>query len=153
MLCIFWEKGFMVQSQYCSEWSEIRNSTLVRFLCSKSIDDWRKNSSHQLGYTKGWRRYSFLFSKQFLSYHKEGVKCWPGWYFICLVIHLTTILLVYHLSICDRGGATGGQGGDRPPLKVSKKEKKYGVFSCVKISISVIFNKEIHALRGLLSRF
>ena len=22
----------------------------------------------------------FMFSKQFLLYHKEGVKCWPGWY-------------------------------------------------------------------------
>ena len=58
---------------------------------------------------------------------------------------------------CDsdrtRGGATGGGGGggDRP-LKVSKKIK-YGVFSCIKISFSVIFKKEIHALRGLLSRF
>ena len=38
----------------------------------------------------------------------------------------------------------GGQGGDRP-LKVSKKEKKlkYGVFSCIKMSFSVIFNNEI----------
>ena len=54
-----------------------------------------------------------------------------------------------------RGGATGGTGGATAPLKVSKKEKKlkYGVFSCIKISFSVIFNKEIHALRGLLSRF
>ena len=32
-----------------------------------------------------------MFSKQFLLYHKEGVKCWPGWYFICLVIYVTTI--------------------------------------------------------------
>ena len=53
-----------------------------------------------------------------------------------------------------RGGG-GGAGGATAPLKVSKKEKKlkYGVFSCIKISFSVIFNKEIHALRGLLSRF
>ena len=49
-------------------------------------------ANHQLRYTKGWRRYSFfMFSKQFLSYHKERIKCWPGWYFICLVIYLTTI--------------------------------------------------------------
>ena len=48
--------------------------------------------SHQLRYTKGWRRYSFfMFLKQFLSYHTIGVKCWPGWYFICLAIYLTTI--------------------------------------------------------------
>ena len=33
-----------------------------------------------------WLHYSFsMFSKQFLLYHKEGVKCWPGWYFICFV--------------------------------------------------------------------
>ena len=49
-----------------------------------------RDSSHQLGYTKRWGRYCFFFfffhfSKQFLSYHKEGVKCWPGWNFICLV--------------------------------------------------------------------
>ena len=43
-------------------------------------------------------------------------------------------------------------GGTAPP-KGFKKRKKYGVFSCIKISFSVIFNKEIHALRGLLSRF
>ena len=44
--------------------------------------------------------------------------------------------------------------GGNCPLKVSKEKKlKYGVFSCIKISFSVIFNKEIHALRGLLSRF
>ena len=50
-----------------------------------------KVASHQFRYIKGWRRYSFfMFSKQFLSYHKEGVKL-PGWYFICLVIYLTTI--------------------------------------------------------------
>ena len=24
-----------------------------------------------------------MFSKQFVLYHKEGMKCWPGWYFIC----------------------------------------------------------------------
>ena len=49
----------------------------------------------------------------------------------------------------------GGGQGATTPLKVSKKEKKikYGVFSCIKMSFSVIFNKEIHALRGLLSRF
>ena len=43
-------------------------------------------------------------------------------------------------------------------LKISKKGKmkKYGVFSCIKvseISFSVIFNEEIRALGGLLSRF
>ena len=52
----------------------------------------------------------------------------------------------------QRGG--GARGATAPP-KVSKKGKKlkYGVFSCIKMSFSVIFNKEIHALRGLLSRF
>ena len=39
MLCT--EKGFMVQEQFCSEWSELRDSKLVWFLCSESIDDWR----------------------------------------------------------------------------------------------------------------
>ena len=49
----------------------------------------------------------------------------------------------------------GGGAGGRPPPKGFKKWKilKYGVFSCIKMSFSVIFNKEIHALRGLLSRF
>ena len=53
-----------------------------------------------------------------------------------------------------QGRRHGGQGVTAP-LKVSKKEKKikYGVFSCIKISFSVIFDKEIHALRRLLSRF
>ena len=41
MLCT--ENGFMVQTQYCSEWSELRDSTHVRFLCSESIDDRRHN--------------------------------------------------------------------------------------------------------------
>ena len=31
------------------------------------------------------------FQNNFISYHKEVVTCWPGWYFICLVIYLTTI--------------------------------------------------------------
>ena len=45
-------------------------------------------------------------------------------------------------------------GGDRPPKSFKKGKKiKYGVFSCIEISFSVIFNKEIHSLRGLLSRF
>ena len=49
----------------------------------------------------------------------------------------------------------GGGRGATTPLKVSKKEKKirFGVFSCIKISFSVIFNNEIHGLRGLLSWF
>ena len=52
-----------------------------------------------------------------------------------------------------RGG--GGARGATAPLKVSKKKKKnkYGVFSCIKISFSVILCKEMHALRGLLSQF
>ena len=29
----------MVQAQYCSEWSVVRYSTLVRFLCPEMIDD------------------------------------------------------------------------------------------------------------------
>ena len=57
----------------------------------------------------------------------------------------------------NRGGAIGGQGGAKAPLKISKRKmKKYGVFSCIKvikISFSVIFNEEIRALEGLLSRF
>ena len=56
------------------------------------------------------------------------------------------------------GGGGGGARGQKPPLKISKKGKikKYGVFSCIKvikISFSVIFNEEIRALDGLLSRF
>ena len=53
----------------------------------------------------------------------------------------------------------GGQGGQKPPpLKISKgkMKKKYDVFSdikVIKISFSVIFNEEIRALEGLLSRF
>ena len=59
------------------------------------------------------------------------------------------------LGILVRGGATGGAGGATAPHKGFKKGKilKYGVFSCIKISFSDIFNKEIHALRGLLLRF
>ena len=53
-----------------------------------------------------------------------------------------------------RGGAIGGQGVTTPPKGFKKgKILKYGVFSCIKISFSDIFNKEIHALRGLLSQF
>ena len=60
----------------------------------------------------------------------------------------------YHIH---RGGAIGGKGG-KSPLKISKKGKmkKHGVFSCNKVfkfSFSVIFNEEIRALEGLLSRF
>ena len=56
------------------------------------------------------------------------------------------------------GGAIGGARGAKAPLKISKKEEneKYWVFSCIKvikISFTVIFNKEIRALEGLLSRF
>ena len=43
-----------------------------------------------------------------------------------------------------RRGATGGggQGGDRPPKSFKKRKNlKYGVFSCIKMSFSVIFNK------------
>ena len=52
----------------------------------------------------------------------------------------------------------GGKGGKSPPKDFKKGEnKKYGVFSCIKvikISFSVIFNEEIvRALEGLLSRF
>ena len=52
----------------------------------------------------------------------------------------------------------GGARGQKSPLKISKKGKmkKHGVFSCIKvikIGFSVIFNEEIHALEGLLSRF
>ena len=52
----------------------------------------------------------------------------------------------------------GGKGGKSPPKDFKKGEnKKYGVFSCIKvikISFSVILNEEIvRALEGLLSRF
>ena len=44
-----------------------------------------------------------VFSKQFLLYHWEGMKSWPGWYFICLAIYLATIdgnfISIYHLLI------------------------------------------------------
>ena len=33
----------------------------------------------------------FHVFKTLLLYHKEKVKCWPGWYFICLLIYLTAI--------------------------------------------------------------
>ena len=57
--------------------------------------------------------------------------------------------------MCTRGGATGERGGGGHPKVSFKKGKmiKYGVFSCIKMSFSVIFDKEIHALRGLLSQF
>ena len=60
---------------------------------------------------------------------------------------ITAIFVMY-------GAAPWGGGGRLPPKGFKKGKKlKYGVFSCIKISFSVIFNKEIHALRGLLSRF
>ena len=54
-----------------------------------------------------------------------------------------------------RGGAMGGGQGGKISLKDFKEGemKKYGVFSCIqviKISFTVIFNKEIRALEGLL---
>ena len=60
------------------------------------------------------------------------------------------------LSFYTKGWHHGGGGGGKSPLKVSKKGKmrKCGVFSCIKvikITLSVIFNEEIHALEGLLS--
>ena len=52
------------------------------------------------------------------------------------------------------GGGGGGAGGDRPPKGFKKgKILKYGIFSCIKLSFSDIFNKEMHALRGFLSRY
>ena len=62
-------------------------------------------------------------------------------------------------NIHMRSGAApyGGQGGKSPPKDFKKgRMKKYGVFSCIKvikISFSAIFNEEICALEGLLSRF
>ena len=66
--------------------------------------------------------------------------------------------LVIMTGRCHGGG---GEGGQKPPkdFKKGKKLKKYGVFSvfsCIKVikmSFSVIFNEEIRALEGLLSRF
>ena len=54
--------------------------------------------------------------------------------------------------------AMGGEGGKSPPkdFKKGENEKNMGYFHAskvIKISFSVIFNKEIHALEGLLSRF
>ena len=77
---------------------------------------------------------------------------------IVLKFHML-LLYIYHQTVskqCFLAGAApqGGQGGDRPPKGFKKgKILKYGVFSCIKISFSDIFNKEIHALRALLSRF
>ena len=60
--------------------------------------------------------------------------------------------------LTPKGGAM--VGGTKAPLPYrfqnKGKMKKYGVFSCIKvikISFSVIFNEEICALEGLLSRF
>ena len=63
-----------------------------------------------------------------------------------------------NIIICRGGAMGGGARGAKAPLKISKKGKmkKYDVFSdikVIKISFSVIFNKEIRALEGLLSRF
>ena len=68
-------------------------------------------------------------------------------------------MLLNNLTVVlNSGGAMGGGQGGKSPLKISKKGKmtKYGVFSCIKVikmSFSVIFNEEIGALEGLLSRF
>ena len=67
-----------------------------------------------------------------------------------------------HCDLCahaSRGGAMGGggKGGKSPPKDFKKGDnEKNGVFSCIKvikICFSVIFNEEIRALEGLLSRF
>ena len=62
---------------------------------------------------------------------------------------------VHHILLNGPQGQRHRGARGRPPPKGFKKRKiiKYGVFSCIKISFSVIFNKEIHALRGLLSQF
>ena len=62
------------------------------------------------------------------------------------------------LQYKQTGAAPWGGREQKPPLRFQKKGKikKYGVFSCIKvtkISFSVIFNEEIHALEGFLSRF
>ena len=65
-------------------------NAIVQMLCILFVEVMQV-ASHQLGYAKGWRRYSFfLFTKQFLLYHTEGMKFWPAWYFICFAIYLTT---------------------------------------------------------------
>ena len=56
------------------------------------------------------------------------------------------------------GGGGGGKGGKSPPLRFQNREKlkNMGYFHAsklLKISFSVIFNEEILALEGLLSRF
>ena len=47
----------------------------------------------------------------------------------------------------------GEKGAAALPGLKKGKIIKYGVFSCIRMSFYVIFNKEIHALRGLLSWF
>ena len=61
--------------------------------------------------------------------------------------------MVENTPIC-RGSAIGRAEGAKNPLKISKKGKirKHVIFLCIKvikISFSVIFNKEIHALEGI----
>ena len=46
-----------------------------------------------------------------------------------------------------RGGATGGRGFKKGKIM------KYGIFSCIKISFSVIFNKEIMLWEGFYHDF
>ena len=71
--------------------------------------------------------------------------------------HSKSLMLTDHIYVQGRRHGGGGKGA-KAPLKISKKGKikKYGVFSCIKVikmSFSVIFNEEIRALEGLLSRF
>ena len=69
---------------------------------------------------------------------------------------LTHAVCAYHQCSAQgrRHGGKGG-GGKSSPKDLKKGEnEKIRVFSCIKvikISFSVIFNKEIHNLEGLLS--
>ena len=68
---------------------------------------------------------------------------------------ISKVLALRMFIVGNRGGTMGEGRGGKNPLKVSKQGKirKCGVFSCIKVikmSFSVIFNKEIHAVEGLL---
>ena len=83
---------------------------------------------------------------------------WYGTLFLTYIQKLMFEYFSMQATRVTRGGTMGGGKGAKAPLKISKKGKmkKYDVFSgikVIKISFSVIFNEEIRALEGLLSRF
>ena len=85
---------------------------------------------------------SFSFNKRVTE--RENVGC-----------VISKVLALRMFIVGNKGGTMGEGRGGKNPLKVSKQGKirKCGVFSCIKVikmSFSVIFNKEIHAVEGLL---